>query len=112
MMTMPQTAPYVHYLDGRIRLHVPANKGAPASARALEALGRTLTGVSAHPITGHVVIQFAAEAIRPEAILEALRQAGYPPSAPQEGQPGHHLFHTVMQSAVECALEYLLLALV
>ncbi len=37
MTTRPQTAPYVHSLDGQIRLSVPAIKGAPAQARALEA---------------------------------------------------------------------------
>ena len=115
MRTMPQTVPYVHSLDGRIRLHVPTIKGAPAQARALVALVHTLegvTGVTAHPTTGNVVIRFTSATIHPEAIVEALRQAGYPPRLPQQAQPGASPLHTVMQSALHLALEHLLLALV
>jgi hypothetical protein len=111
---MPQTVPYVHYLDGRIRLHVPTIKSAPAQARALEALVHTLegvTGVTAHPTTGNVIIRFASETIGPEALVEALQQAGYPPRSHQQDQPGAPVFSTVMQSAIQVALEHLLLAL-
>ena len=115
-MTMnPQTVPYVHYLDGRIRLHVPTIKGAPSQARALEALVHTLDGVTevtAHPTTGHVLILFASETIRPETILEALQQTGYRASTCPQAPSGHStLTTTVVQSAVQLALERLLLAL-
>ena len=114
-MEMP-ISPYLHLLDGRLRIKIPEVKGMPQQAVMVEQvlLGMDgVTDVTANPTTGNVLVLFDASVIGQQDILTALQKAGYlRESHPASRQERQGLTHFVVQSAIELALERLVLALI
>jgi Heavy metal associated domain 2 len=112
---MTSMSPYLHVLDGRLRIKLPQVKGDPQRALTVEQLLRGLNGVTsvtANPITGNVLVLFTSAVIGQHDILATLQQTGYlrDNSAPEPSQ--HSLISIVVHSALEKVLERLVLALI
>jgi copper chaperone CopZ len=109
-------SPYVHALDGRLRIKIPQVKGAPQKGRAVEQFLLGLDGVTdvtANPTTGNVLVLFNSAVIGQDDLMAALQEAGYIRGEDNTLEPGRTSLTTmVMQSAVELALERLVLALI
>ena len=109
-------SPYLHVLDGRLRIKIPQMKGAPQRARAVEQwlLGLAgVTNVTANPLTGNVLVLFTPAVISQHDIVTALQQVGYLRAASSTAEPDRKsLTSIVMQSAVELVIERLVLALI
>jgi hypothetical protein len=110
---MTSISPYLHVLDGRLRIKLPQVKGTPQRALAVEQLLRGLDGVTAvtaNPITGNVLVLFTSAMTSQHDIIAALQQTGYlrdnHPTEPS--QPG--LISMVVHSVLEMAFERLVLA--
>lgn len=113
---MTTELPYLHVLDGRLRIKVPEVKSAPIQALKLQQKLTTIAGihtVTANAKTGNVLIFFDSTMIQPEHIVSFLREGGYfrasPAPSPQIGQ---RLTNLVLHSAVEATIERLVLALI
>ena len=113
---MRAISPYLHVLDGRVRIKIPAIKGAPQRALALEQELLALEGintVTANPTTGNVLILSEAAVISHNDIIAAIQKLGYLTGPLLAPRPEHHpLINVVVQSAVELALERLVLTLI
>ena len=113
---MRSISPYLHVLDGRVRIKIPAIKGAPQRALAIEQRLLALDGintVTANPTTGNVLILFESTIISHNDIIAAIQKLGYltePSPIPRPER--NHLINFVVQSAVELALERLVLTFI
>src|SRR5690349_12287281 len=77
---MTRISPYLHVLDGRLRIKLPQVKGSPQSALAVEQLLLRLDGVTdvtANPTTGNVLVLFTSAVIGQHDIIAALQKTGY-----------------------------------
>ncbi len=77
---MTRISPYLHVLDGRLRIKLPQVKGAPQRALAIEQLLLGLDGVTdvtANPTTGNVLVLFTSAVISQHDIIAALQKTGY-----------------------------------
>jgi hypothetical protein len=111
---MTSISPYLHVLDGRLRVKLPQVKGAAQRALAVEQMLRGLEGVTAvtaNPITGNVLVLFTSVVTSQHDIIAALQQTGYlrDDHAAEPSQPS--LIAIIVHSALEMALERLVLAL-
>jgi copper chaperone CopZ len=93
----------------------PQVKSTPQRALAVEQLVRRLDGVTsvtANPITGNVLVLFTSAILGQHDILTVLQQTGYlrEDHAAEQSQP--NLLSLLMHSALEKALERLVLALI
>ena len=114
------SAPYMHAIDGRIRIKVPALKGSEAQAARLRSALEVLAGiryVKANPTTGNVLILFDSQTLGQEQLIEKLvemncfgQQNAAPSRLPR--QFSGRIAETLIQSALQLALERLILALV
>ncbi len=120
---MQADSPYMHALEGRLRIKIPQVKGAAVRARQVERhLGRIagVDYVSANPVTGSVLILYNSSLTAQEEILSALKESGYLPQGNmaaaifQASQPGvvEKLTTTVAASLMEFALTRLVSALI
>jgi copper chaperone CopZ len=95
---------------------VPEVKGAPQEALELEQTllqVHGITDVKANPTTGNVLILFASAVVNSTEIVGALKHAGYLRSGHNAtNKVGQSLTNFFVQSAVEMALERLVLAFV
>jgi hypothetical protein len=74
------TPPYIHALDGRLRIKLATVKGSPTTAVEIEGRLRCYPGiihVSANPITGNVLILYDHQKLAQHEVLETLRTLGY-----------------------------------
>jgi len=108
--------PYLHVLDGRLRIKIPHMKGSPQRARAVEQflLGlEGITDVTANPTTGNVLVLFTSAAIDQHTIIAALQNTAYLREGDKASEQGRKsLTSMLVQSAVELAIERLVLALI
>jgi copper chaperone CopZ len=98
-----------------LRIKLPHVKGAPQRALAVEQSLRGLDGVTdvtANPTTGNVLVLFTSAVIGQHDILAALQQTGYLSDDHASGQDRQRLTSIVVQSALELAIERLVLALI
>ncbi len=116
---MPVTtllSPYLHVLEGRVRIKIPEIKGRPQRALALERYlqqGEGIDEVTANPHTGNVLILFNSTVLRHHDIIVLIQQGGYLLKPAATSLPERaNLTHVVFQSAVELAIERLVLALI
>jgi hypothetical protein len=112
---MTSIAPYLHVLDGRVRIKLPQVKGAPPRSLAVEQLLRGLDGVTdvtANPLTGNVLVLFTSSVISQHEILAALQQTGYLRDTHTLEQSQTSFLSIVVHSALEGLLERLVLALI
>jgi hypothetical protein len=74
------TSLYVHALEGRLRIKIPAAKGNDRKAREIERQLRHFAGVdhvSANPTTGNVLILYNSRLTEQELIISSLEELGY-----------------------------------
>ena len=112
---MTSISPYLHVLDGRLRIKLPQVKGAPQRALAVEQalLGLDgVTAVTANSITGNVLALFTSAVIGQHDIITALQQTGYLSDDHNPVQSRKSLTSMVVQSALELAIERLVLMLI
>ena len=109
-------SPYLHVLDGRVRIKIPAIKGAPQRALAIEQRLLALDGittVTANPTTGNVLVLFKAKIIDHNDIIATIQKLGYCTEHYPIAMPEHnHLINLVVQSAVELAIQRLVLTFI
>lgn len=114
-VTMP-ISPYLHVLDGRLRIKITDLKGAPNKALILVQQLLKLEGitdVNANPTTGNALILFDSMLLDHTDIIAAIQHCGYLTSTSPTLVPERkNLTHVVLQSAVELAIEHLVLALI
>ncbi len=112
---MTKISPYLHVLDGRLRIKLPQVKGAPHRAHAVEQLLHGLDGVNdvtANPTTGNVLVLFTSAVIGQHDIIAALQQTGYLSGDRASAQRQNSLTSLVVQSALELVIERLVLTLI
>jgi copper chaperone CopZ len=108
-------SPYLHILDGRLRIKLPQVKGAPQRALAVEQLLLGLDGVTdvtANPTTGNVLVLFTAAVIGQHDIITTLQETGYLSDNHAAAHGRTSLTSMIMQSVIELALERLVLRLI
>jgi copper chaperone CopZ len=98
-----------------LRIKLPHVKGSPHRALAVEQLLRGLDGVTdvtANPTTGNVLVLFTSAVIGQHDIIAALQTSGHL-SGDHAAAPGRQsLTSLIVHSALELALERLVLALI
>jgi len=109
-------SPYLHVLAGRLRIKIPAVKGSLQRASEVEQLLLGIDGitdVTANSITGNVLILFESTVISQQDIITTLQKTGYLSNESHPAKQERKNFtNLVMQSAVELAIERLVLALI
>ncbi len=122
---MNESSPYLHTLDGRIRIKLAAVKGSAAVALAVEAELRRCPGVvevKANPVTGNVLLLYDPGRIEQAALLQLLQPFNTAPLAsgsraaarqvPQRPTAAERLAETVMTTVIEAAMRQLVAALI
>jgi copper chaperone CopZ len=119
--TTKMSAPYyLHAIDGRVRIKVPVIKGSAANAARITCALEALVGVQnakANPTTGNVLVLFDQSVLGQQQIIAKLIEMDcFGPatawhSSPQSPLAGR-IAESVVQSAVQVALERVILALV
>jgi copper chaperone CopZ len=132
MKIVSSYSPYIHVLDGRLRIKVTAVKGHPFNASRVEDNLREIEGIThvqANPTTGNVLILFAPDVISYEQIIESLIDFGFLRSEPApRGRTDHPLINQdarslaqqaadafarqVVKSVTQIAIERLIIALI
>jgi copper chaperone CopZ len=113
-------AAYLHVIEGRFRLKVPAIKGAPDEALLLESRLELVEGVervTANPVTGSVLVHYDARETSAEDVTDALRGWGYlgtvaPADVASGGSGGFGIGSVMLRATTEFALQQLLTALI
>jgi len=98
-----------------LRIKLPQVKGAPQRALAVEQLLLGLDGVTnvtANPTTGNVLVLFTSAVIGQHNIIAALQKTGYLSDDRAAAPDRKSLTSIVVQSALELAIERLVLALI
>lgn len=123
---MSGVSPYIHALNGRLRIKVVKIKGSAQKAMEVERQLREVEGVSyvrANPTTGNVLIHYHPDTIAQSAVLGALQRLGYlqqdgvvqPPDGGHswaiEGL-GDALAKTLVHTTMELAVQRLVSALI
>jgi hypothetical protein len=73
-------SPYIHMLNGRLRIKVPEVKGLPMKAVELEGALWNIDGiifVRANPTTGNVLVRYDPVRIGQDEVLGVLQRLGY-----------------------------------
>jgi copper chaperone CopZ len=112
---MTSTAPYLHVLDGRLRIKLPQVKGSPQRALAVEQLLLGLDGVTdvtANPTTGNVLVLFTSAVIGQHDIFAALHKSGCLSANHTAAPSQKSLTSLVVHSALKLAIERLVLAFI
>jgi copper chaperone CopZ len=107
-------APYLHMLEGRLRIKVPEIKRSVAKATEVEeTLGRLngVTHVRANPITGNVLVLFESETVTHGRIVDVLRSLNCLKAQDQTTGTHHRIHDFIVRSVAELALERMLVAL-
>ena len=114
--------PYVHALQGRLRINILGVKGSPTRALDVESrIGRLdgVVAVSANPLTGNVLIRYDDATLPQHALLATLRSLGLVRDATlQPPRPADHVdfsrlvARSVTQSVMELAVQGLIRALI
>lgn len=112
---------YVHALEGRLRIKIPAAKGNGRTAREIERHLRHFAGVdhvSANPTTGNVLILYNSRLTEQGRIISSLQELGYlsqtSPGAGEADPQGvmEKVTATVAATIMEVALSRLVSALI
>jgi cation transport ATPase len=123
---MSGVSPYIHALNGRLRIKVIKIKGSAQKAMEVEQRLREVEGVRyvrANPTTGNVLIRYHPDTIEQSAVLDALQRLGYlqqggavqPPDGGYswaiEGL-GEAMAETLVRTTMELAVQRLVSALI
>ena len=115
-------SPYLHMLDGRLRIKIHETKRSLSQAQEVEQLLRSLPGitrVAANPTTGNVLVLFDSDRLTHDEIVLVLKKAGYlreqvshgTPSLQFTGRMVDTLSQAVARSVAEALMERAILAL-
>jgi copper chaperone CopZ len=119
-------SPYIHALNGRLRIKVAEVKSAPARALEVEGQLRKIDGINrvkANPTTGNVLILYHPEQIEQAEVIGALRHLGClresaairttaSGTALAVAGVGEALAETLVRSTMELALQRLISTLI
>jgi hypothetical protein len=119
------SAPYIHALDGRLRIKLVEVKGSPTRALEIESRLREYPGihqVSANPVTGNVLILYDPIRLAQHEVLDTLRslgllkEHGHAERVNDDGsgtpQLGKLLANTLARTTMELAVQGLIRALI
>ena len=115
---MSSLTPYLHALDGRVRINVPLVKGAPHKAAEIERhLGPlpSIERVAANPVTGNVLIFYDTTRTTVGEIVDALWATGYLRPTPMVTLPSSlpvDLAGLLLRATTEFALQKLITAFI
>ncbi len=122
---MTVSAPYIHALDGRLRIKLVEVKGSPSKALEIESRLREYPGihqVSANPVTGNVLILYDPVKLAQHEVLDTLRSLGLLREHGQAGKADGHgvgsahlsklLADSLARTTMELALQGLIRALI
>ncbi len=114
---MKLASPYVHDLEGRLRINVPEVKGNVLRARHIEHLFHPLgpiEHVSANPVTGNVMLLYDAARTTTREIVEAMHAVGYfrDAGAFARTEPDAVWSNVFIRATTEFALQKLIAALI
>ena len=114
---MKLASPYVHDIEGRLRIKVPEVKGNVLRARHVEHLFHPLTPiehVSANPVTGNVLFLYDARRTTTTEIVEAMHAVGYfrEAVALARTEPDAVWSNVLLRATTEFALQKLIAALI
>jgi hypothetical protein len=134
MTIVSVVSPYIHALDGRLRIKIAAVKGSPARALEIEERLRKMHGIEqakANPTTGNILIIYNPKRIQQGEVIAALqrldclggssghRVAAALPSQSVEGSGGtltrtlaESLTETLVRSTMELVIRRLVSALI
>ena len=116
-------SPYLHVLDGRIRVKIPSIKRSPLKAEAITARLDKIEGtekVTANPVTGNLLILYNSEYMTQHHLLGLLRREGWleelslpspPTSRGATAGLGQELSRTLLLALLENAVKRLVVAL-
>ena len=114
---MSKRSPYVHALDGRLRIRVVGLKRSPTTARRIEERLRALDGVTsatANPRTGNVLVLYDPGRLSRPQITDVLQGLGVLPetaaSAASSGLAAD-IASNLARLAMEAALQRAIIAL-
>ena len=71
---------YLHHIPGRLRVKTPVVRRNPNLAEEVQTILNPIEGVNSvliNPVTGSILIEYAAETVAPAVILNILKKAGY-----------------------------------
>jgi copper chaperone CopZ len=119
-------SPYIHALNGRLRIKVAEVKGLPMKALEVEGELRKIDGIThvrANPTTGNVLVFYDPAIIGQYEILSALQHLGYlryntVVRTPDRGHPrafegiGEAMAETLVRTTMELAVQRLVSALI
>jgi hypothetical protein len=124
-MQVAASHPYIHALDGRLRIKIVGVKGSPVRALEIESRLRTYPGIhhaSANPVTGNVLILYDRIQLAQHEVLNMLRslgllkENGHADRANGDGSDtpefGKLLANTLARTTMELALQGLIRALI
>ncbi len=119
------SAPYIHALDGRLRIELVGVKGSPTRALEIESRLRRYPGihdVSANPVTGNVLILYDPVRLAQHEVIETLRSLGLLREQREAGKadgngvgPPHLrklLADSLARTTMELAVQWLIRALI
>ena len=123
---MQVISPYIHALNGRLRIKVLEVKGLPMKAMELEGALRNIDGITfvrANATTGNVLLLYDSARIGQDEVLGALQRLGYlrhdaVVRTPDRGHPrilegiGETFARTFMHTTMELAVQRLVSALI
>lgn len=110
----------MHAIEGRLRIKVPVIKGSGVNAATIQGALEQLVGirqVKANPTTGNVLVLFDPQSMTQQQItdrlveLNAFQQPSNPLRFPQRDL-GRRIADTLIQSAVQVAVERVILAFI
>jgi hypothetical protein len=79
-MAVQAACTYIHALNGRLRIKVPAVKGSPVKALEIEGKLQAIEGINCvkgNPMTGNVLILYQPDKIGHQEVMGALERLGY-----------------------------------
>jgi copper chaperone CopZ len=107
-------APYLHMLEGRMRIKVPEVKKSPLKAVQVEETLQRLDGVTdvrANPTTGNVLVLFESETVTHGRIVDVLRSLNCFKAQDQTTGTPRRIHEFIVRSVAELAFERMLVAL-
>jgi len=117
------TSPYVHAIEGRLRIKLPAVKRAPHEAFRVETALRNIKGIThvkLNPLTGNLLVLFESDVICHDRVCKALQKLGcfkkgqksFRSALWTQQQLENALVKYLINAAIEMAVKRLILALI
>ena len=112
--TLKELAPYLHVIEGRVRIKLPAIRRSPGTATRVISVLTALHGVEyvkANTLTGNLLILYSSATISVDRIAEALYGLGCLQPSTHAGNHVQRAMDILLQCLLETALERVFFAL-